>query len=112
MPRSACTVCGADAVAGDRLVDELLGQDGVLGRRRRSSPGLYREKMSISTYRWYQTPFAGPRSFVMSQDHTWDGAVGDAAPVSPAPDGWPAGAVPGSARRARAIRYMLDIEHR
>ena len=30
--------------------------------------------MSIRTYKWYQTPLAGPRSLVMSYVHTCDGA--------------------------------------
>ena len=30
----------------------------------------------MMTYSRYQIPRAGPFSFVMSQDHTWSGAVG------------------------------------
>jgi len=53
---------------------------------------------------------AGPRSFVISQDHTWEGASATSSGFTRA------GCVACRRRSrvcpaARAIRYMLDIEH-
>src|SRR5665811_1747555 len=67
--------------------------------------------MSINAYRWNQMPLAGPRSFVISHDHTCEGPVATSSGLIFA--GWDA-----SRRRSRvcpaalAIRYMLDMEQR
>jgi hypothetical protein len=97
------------AVAGDCLVQEVLGQRRVLPGGG-DPAGVVAGVDVDQDVQWNQTPLVGPRSLFMSELHTCEGPSARSSGLTFA--GWVAWA-----RRSRvcpaaaAIRYMLDREH-
>jgi len=100
MPSLAAMACSMNSFASSPVSDGQISQWMAL-----------RDQMSMMTYRQYQVPRYGPRSFVMSQLHT---SFGPRATISGFFfAGWVAWrrrspAVP----RSRSSRCMVDCEHR